>query len=128
MQLLCVSFLHFSFCFLSKTFLFFLNYVVIWDIKSISNVYLQNLCLMNNQPSILLDRLRTSSSSSTTSRYLVCMLYTLHLGNVLLIVNFHMFQIEYKNGSFYSSDMSFEVRGDNSKSTLMTPSLTSSDY
>ena len=56
------------------------------------------------------------------------MLYTLHLGTVLLIVNFHMFQIEYKNGSFDSSDMSFEVRGDNSKSTLMTPSLTSSDY
>ena len=38
-----------------------------------------------------------------------------------------MFWIEYKNASFYSSDMSFEVCGDKSKSTLMTPSSTSSD-
>ena len=82
---------------------------------------------MNNQPSIWLDRLRTSSSSSITSRYLVNILYTLHLGNISLIVNIHMFQIEYKNASLYSSDMSFEVHEDNSKPTLMTPSSTSSE-
>ena len=38
-----------------------------------------------------------------------------------------MFWIEYKNASFYSSDTSFEVHKDNSKSTLTTPSSTSSD-
>ena len=82
---------------------------------------------MNNQPSVSLDPLRTSSSSSITSRYLVNILYKLYLGNVSLILNFHMFWIEYKNASFYSSDMSFDVHGDNSKSTLTTPSSTSSD-
>ena len=95
-----LCFLCFTFCFMSKIFLCFLNSVVIRDIKNISNVNLQNLYLMNNQSSILLDCLKTSSSSSITSRYLVNILYKLHLGNVSLIVNFHMFQIEYKNASF----------------------------
>ena len=122
-----LCFLHFSFCFMSKIFLCFLNSVVIQYIKNISNDYLQNLCLMSNQPSVLLEHLRTLSSSSITSRYLVNILYKLHLGNVSLFLNFHMFWIEYKNASFYSSDTSFEVHGNNSKSTLMTPSLTSSD-
>ena len=82
---------------------------------------------MNNQPSISIDCLRTFSSSSTTSRYLVYILHTLHLRNILLFVNFHIFWIEYKNASFYSSDVSFKIQGDNSKYTLMTSSLTSSD-
>ena len=38
-----------------------------------------------------------------------------------------MFWIEYKNASLYSSNTSFEVHADNSKSTLTTPSSTSSD-
>ena len=117
-----LCFLHFSFCFMSKIVLWFLNSVVIQDIKNMSAVYLQNLHLMNNKPSVSLDHLRTSSSSSITSRYLVYIFYTA-LRKHLLIVNFHIFWIEYKNAFFTS----FTVQGDKSKSTLMTPSSTSSD-